>query len=85
MDLQVVEKAGFCFGVKRVIDMAEAVPAGNSPVSLPGAVTHIFQVIPGLDAKVRSHHAPAHTCPMSAQRAKASSTLPSGRDSNNRR
>jgi hypothetical protein len=85
MDLQVVERAGSHFGVRRDIITVEAAPAGDRPASSPGSVIQNPWVVPDLAEQVRSHDAPASIFLLSPRCTTASSTLPSGRDSNNRR
>jgi len=85
MDLQVVERDGSHFGVRRDIITVEAAPAGDRPVSSPGPVKHDPRGIPDLAEKARFHDAPASIFLLSPRCTTASSTLPSGRDSNNRR
>ena len=49
MDLQIAEKAGFCFGVRRAIRMVEAALTGGRPVYSLGPVIHNPQVIKRLE------------------------------------
>jgi 4-hydroxy-3-methylbut-2-enyl diphosphate reductase len=49
MDLQIAEKAGFCFGVRRAIRMVEEALSGDRPVYSLGPVIHNPQVIKRLE------------------------------------
>lgn len=50
MSVRVAKTAGFCFGVKRAVDMAFQAARGNGPVRTLGELIHNPQIVAELDA-----------------------------------
>ena len=49
MSVQVAKTAGFCFGVKRAVDMAFQAAHENGPVRTLGELIHNPQIVAELD------------------------------------
>ena len=62
MKVLLAKSAGFCYGVRRAVDMAAAA-AEHGPVYLLGHITHNDHVIRWLEGRAPSRCSPRRRCP----------------------